>query len=842
MKREFGYRKSGRFVRSALILSALTLASFASIGDARATHHPSCGDGILDPGESCDLGSSNGAPDSCCSGTCTFKSSGTQCRAAAGECDLAETCSGSSGICPADAKKPNGTACTSDSNPCTLDQCNGASSTCQHPAGNAGAVCRAAAGECDIAETCTGASTSCPSDAKVPNGTACTDDGNVCTLDRCDGSQVSCQHPAGNAGTVCRPSAGDCDVAESCTGSSTSCPADSFLPATTLCRASTDVCDQAEYCTGSSAACPADTFVPGQTACWVQSLGTSGDENASTQISIVLNGSVVLGHRVIVTVAMDPDAGAVSCADSRGNLYGLDADVTNGSGTTGVRALAFSAPMTTALAAGDAITVTFANSIAAKAISAADFVGIGAADKTAETTGNDLSPSSGPTSPTVRPNELLMGVIGVETKLNQTFTGGAGYTVLDRAQSDPNAGNPGRHVTIDPEFQLVGAIGSYDADGVLGGPRAWAAAIVTYRAGSVCGDGVLDPGEACDAGPANGTIGSCCTASCTFSAADQVCRAAAGVCDVAENCTGSSAACPADAVQTAGSACGDDGNPCTVDVCDGVSAACGHPAGNAGAVCRPSAGACDLPEICTGADAACPADAKSTAECRASQGICDLAESCDGVSNDCPADAFQPAGTECRPSTATCDPAESCTGTAASCPPDDINKPSEVAGVALSRDPSTTTIAWSGDPGDLFNVYRGSKRGGTSWSYNQSCLATDLPDFSITDSLNPGAGTVFYYLVSRVDNHCGESVLGRGSIATVIEDTPMVGQCLGPIVDSDGDGVEDALDNCPDVANADQSDVDGDDHGDACDDCPSDYDPQQTDANHNGIGDACEIP
>lgn len=40
-------------------------------------------------------------------------------------------------------------------------------------------------------------------------------------------------------------------------------------------------------------------------------------------------------------------------------------------------------------------------------------------------------------------------------------------------------------------------------------------------------------------------------------------------------------------------------------------------------------------------------------------------------------------------------------------------------------------------------------------------------------------------------------------------------QCMGP--DADGDGVCDAVDNCPADANADQSDVDGDLQGDVCD-------------------------
>lgn len=43
--------------------------------------------------------------------------------------------------------------------------------------------------------------------------------------------------------------------------------------------------------------------------------------------------------------------------------------------------------------------------------------------------------------------------------------------------------------------------------------------------------------------------------------------------------------------------------------------------------------------------------------------------------------------------------------------------------------------------------------------------------------------------------------------------------CSEPIIDTDGDGVCDELDNCPAVANADQADTDGDGNGDLCDAC-----------------------
>ena len=64
----------------------------------------------------------------------------------------------------------------------------------------------------------------------------------------------------------------------------------------------------------------------------------------------------------------------------------------------------------------------------------------------------------------------------------------------------------------------------------------------------------------------------------------------------------------------------------------------------------------------------------------------------------------------------------------------------------------------------------------------------------------------------------------------------------GPLPDTDGDGIPDASDNCPTVPNPDQADRDGDGVGDACDDCPDTPDPAQLDTNGDGIGDACSAP
>lgn len=84
----------------------------------------------------------------------------------------------------------------------------------------------------------------------------------------------------------------------------------------------------------------------------------------------------------------------------------------------------------------------------------------------------------------------------------------------------------------------------------------------------------------------------------------------------------------------------------------------------------------------------------------------------------------------------------------------------------------------------------------------------------------------------------------------------LIGTVLPPaFADHDGDTIDDAVDNCPDVANEDQADTDGDGIGDACNDaddtdgdeyanlldnCPDDANPGQEDTDGDGIGDACD--
>ena len=189
-------------------------------------------------------------------------------------------------------------------------------------------------------------------------------------------------------------------------------------------------------------------------------------------------------------------------------------------------------------------------------------------------------------------------------------------------------------------------------------------------AGACCGNGHLDPGEECDDGNLND--GDCCSSSCKIESSTTMCRAAAGPCDVAEFCTGTSSTCPADDFKPATFQCRGATGACDVaEFCSGASATCPADVLRPSTFeCRPSVGACDLAEFCTGTSGLCPSDAKSTGTCRAAAGSCDVAESCDGVSNDCPADAFKASSVKCRAAAGECDVAETCSGTNAACPAD----------------------------------------------------------------------------------------------------------------------------------------------------------------------------
>lgn len=131
----------------------------------------SCGNGVIDPGEQCDLGSKNGGPGlpnttwACCTAMCQFAASGTLCEGV-GTCNATGMCSCGNGVVDPGEQCDDGSA-------------NGTGGTC-------------CAEDCQL----------------LPSGTACTDDGDLCTEDVCVGFFDLCAHwavPSGGCATPTVP-------------------------------------------------------------------------------------------------------------------------------------------------------------------------------------------------------------------------------------------------------------------------------------------------------------------------------------------------------------------------------------------------------------------------------------------------------------------------------------------------------------------------------------------------------------------------------------------------------------------------------------------------------------
>ncbi len=186
--------------------------------------------------------------------------------------------------------------------------------------------------------------------------------------------------------------------------------------------------------------------------------------------------------------------------------------------------------------------------------------------------------------------------------------------------------------------------------------------------------------------------------------AETVCNPAVGECDVAEACDGVSDQCPPDRVQPVDTICRDrpiSGISLVCDPperCDGTHAACpGDVSGlDLGGLCGSTGGVCIGEHCVTTADCAsyagtpCQLDcgvgnvgceagrvvcaivdaAPAATLCRPSRGACDAPDVCSGTGRTCP-DLRAGSTTVCRPAAGPCDQPELCLGTGlALCPPD----------------------------------------------------------------------------------------------------------------------------------------------------------------------------
>jgi len=544
-----------------------------------------------------------------------------------------------------------------DGNPCTVDACDVVQG-CLHTPGNAGTVCRRATGQCgDTAEVCTGVDPACPrNQPNVPDGTSC-DDGNACTT----GASATC------TSGFCSPPPEQSAVSA---GGSHTCALRS--DGRVACWGRNDHCVSgcASDCEGPQCCHTYCDFTDGRVS------GPSGSAGDYTAVSAGAE------H----TCAIRTDR-RLACWGYNG--YYIDGRVSGPNAST------------------SSFTVVSAGAEHTCAVRT---------DGRLACWGNDGSGRvSGPNASTASYAAVSAGsghtcALRMDGHLACWGDDGNGRVSGPSASTDSygavSAG--GAHTcALRADGRL--ACWGYDGDGSVSGPNASTDTFSAVSAGvshtcALRADGRLacwgDDGDGRVSGPnastdSFGALSAGGGHTCAFRADGRLaCWGNNVICEY-QTCGDFPDSFPCYVCTYYGQVSGpsastasyglghlncDDGNPCTIAACDTVQG-CEHTPGNAGAVCRQLAGACDLgPERCSGTDAYCPPDVVMPAEtvCRAAAGACDVAESCDGTSHTCPADALLPSTTVCRPATGQCgDTAESCPGTDPFCTANQQNVPDE---------------------------------------------------------------------------------------------------------------------------------------------------------------------
>jgi MYXO-CTERM domain-containing protein len=508
-----------------------------------------------------------GACGACTLNLCGVRAPGFTCRASAGDCDVPETCDGTSLACPADGFAANTTVCRSATGGvCDVaETCTGSSAAC--PADGfavAGTTCRAAASACDMAEACTGTSAVCPMDQVSPMMTVCRPSGGACDVaETCDGlSNVCPMDMKASGATTCRSSAGACDAAEVCDGMNNACPTDSVEPATTVCRASTGTCDAAETCDGSTTACPVDGFAANTVVCRA-SAGACDSAETCTGSSAACPMDTVAP----ATTVCRASAGACDTAES-----------CDGS-TTACPADGFQpATVTCRASAGDC-------------------------DTAESCTGSSAAcPVDG-----FAANTVVCRASAGACDSAETCTGSAAACPADTVAPATTVCRASAGV-CDTAETCDGTTGVCPAD-------TFAPNTTVCRASA----GACDIAESCS--------GSAAACPADFVASNTtVCRASAGACDNAETCDGVATACPVDGFVSAGTSCADM-NRCNGDETCNATGVCqpGTPV-----VCAPSMNACQV-NACNNTTGSCELSNAMAGTTCSDGVFCNGEESCNGM-------------------------------------------------------------------------------------------------------------------------------------------------------------------------------------------------------------------
>ncbi len=611
-------------------------------------------------------------------GQCVFLGN-VSCQAANAPCEGGAVCNPSTGLCVDQPDAPLGTACNLDGNLCTVDQCNGTGS-CVFISN---VSCQAASPPCEGGEVCNPSTGSCVAQPDAPYGTFCNADGDLCTVDKCNGTGqciqktvVSCPGPTGpcDAGQQCNSGTGMCQslpdpaAGTPCDNDANLCTVDQcngtgscVLVSTVTCPGSTGACDAGQQCDGATGSCVNLPDPPTGTPC-------EADANLCTIDKCNGQGACVFDSNVSCPGPTGPCDAGTACSPSTGACNPLP-----------------DPPVTTSCEAdGNLCTIDHCDGVGNCVL--LNNVSCQAPNPPCEA-GAVCQPATGlclnlPDAPISTTCELD-GNLCTDDHCN-----GSGVCVFgaNRVCQSPNPPCEGGEVCI-PGTGLCSALPdaptgtSCEIDGnlctidVCNG-----SGMCNFLTNVTCAGPVppCEAGQACN--PASGQCfdlpdaplstacerdGNLCTQDhCNGSGScvqfgNVSCAPPVPPCEGGETCTPATGACTALPDAPSGTSCENDGNLCTIDVCNGLgvcnfqtNVSCDGPVPpcEAGEACNPSNGQCfDLP------------DAPLSTSCERDGNLCTL-DHCDG-SGMC----VQFGNASCAPPVPPCEGGETCNPTTGAC-------------------------------------------------------------------------------------------------------------------------------------------------------------------------------
>ena len=227
------------------------------------------------------------------------------------------------------------------------------------------------------------------------------------------------------------------------------------------------------------------------------SFGTFGDKGGGSTSVFGVNAAVAAGSLIVLGLAYDNNGTITSIADTAGNTYAIAVGENN---TDGVKAAIFYKANVAALTTSDTITVTWGtepNARQGQAVKVSGISTVSPLDKTLTAQGTGTSMNSGFTGNLAVPEEIIIGICGIEGPVGDTFTQDSQGYATPPYEGGTTGGADDTNITIVGGYLITANNASRNYAPTTSPSRDWATVVATFKGAAqpVVGSATLTFGD-----------------------------------------------------------------------------------------------------------------------------------------------------------------------------------------------------------------------------------------------------------------------------------------------------------------------------------------------------------